>query len=77
VGEIEGAAEEGWLEPTKPVRVPDGIAQTMKVTLEGALSLLRKYAEERTPVLAAFVTPSVLGIGLRSASCRVRHAALE
>ena len=31
----------------------------MKVTLEDALSLLSKYAEERTPVLAAFVTPSV------------------
>jgi hypothetical protein len=31
----------------------------MKITLEDALSLLRKYAEERTPVLAAFVTPSV------------------
>jgi hypothetical protein len=31
----------------------------MKVTLEDALSLLRKYADERTPVLAAFVTPSV------------------
>jgi hypothetical protein len=30
----------------------------MKVTLEDALSLLSKYAEERTPVLAAFVTPS-------------------
>jgi hypothetical protein len=29
----------------------------MKVTLEDALSLLSKYAEERTPVLAAFVTP--------------------
>jgi hypothetical protein len=31
----------------------------VKITLEDALSLLRKYAEERTPVLAAFVTPSV------------------
>ena len=31
----------------------------MKVTLEDVLSLLSKYAEERTPVLAAFVTPSV------------------
>ncbi len=31
----------------------------MKITLEDALSLLSKYAEERTPVLAAFVTPSV------------------
>jgi hypothetical protein len=31
----------------------------MKITLEDALSLLRKYADERTPVLAAFVTPSV------------------
>ena len=31
----------------------------MKVTLEDALSLLSKYAEERTPVLATFVTPSV------------------
>jgi hypothetical protein len=31
----------------------------MKITLEDALSLLRKYAEDRTPVLAAFVTPSV------------------
>jgi hypothetical protein len=27
----------------------------MKVTLEDALSLLNKYAEERTPVLAVFV----------------------
>ena len=31
----------------------------MKITLEDTLSLLSKYAEERTPVLAAFVTPSV------------------
>ncbi len=31
----------------------------MKITLEDALSLLSKYAEERTLVLAAFVTPSV------------------
>ena len=31
----------------------------MKITLEDALSLLTKYAEERTPVLAVFVTPSV------------------
>src|SRR5271170_3150617 len=31
----------------------------MKITLEDALSLLGKYAEERTPVLAVFVTPSV------------------
>jgi len=31
----------------------------MKITLEDALSLLAKYAEERTPVLAAFVTRSV------------------
>jgi hypothetical protein len=31
----------------------------MEVTLEDALSLLSKYEEERTPVLAVFVTPSV------------------
>jgi hypothetical protein len=31
----------------------------MKVTLEDALSLLSKYVDERTPVLAVFVTPSV------------------
>jgi hypothetical protein len=31
----------------------------MKVTLEDALSLLGKYVDERTPVLAVFVTPSV------------------
>ena len=31
----------------------------MKVTLEDALSLLSKYAEERTPVLAILGTPSV------------------
>ena len=31
----------------------------MKVTLEDALSLLNKYAEEGTPVLAVFVTPSI------------------
>src|ERR1700730_14356112 len=31
----------------------------MKITLQDALSLLSKHAEERTPVLAAFVTPSV------------------
>lgn len=30
----------------------------MKVSLPDALSLLMKYADERTPVLAAFVTPS-------------------
>jgi hypothetical protein len=31
----------------------------MKITLEDALSLLGKYVDERTPVLAVFVTPSV------------------
>ena len=31
----------------------------MKVTLEDAVSLLSKYAEERTPVLAVLGTPSV------------------
>ena len=31
----------------------------MKITLEDALSLLGKYAEERTRVLAVFGTPSV------------------
>lgn len=31
----------------------------MNNTLNDAVSLLSKYAEERTPVLAAFVTPSV------------------
>jgi hypothetical protein len=31
----------------------------MKVTLEDALSLLGKYVEERKPVLAVFVTPSM------------------
>ena len=31
----------------------------MKVTLEDASSLLNKYAEERTTVLAVFVTPSM------------------
>jgi hypothetical protein len=31
----------------------------MNVTLEDALSLLSKYAEERTPVLAVLGTPSV------------------
>jgi hypothetical protein len=31
----------------------------MKVTPEDALSLLGKYVDERTPVLAVFVTPSV------------------
>jgi hypothetical protein len=30
----------------------------MKVTQDDALSLLGKYEEERTPVLAVFVTPS-------------------
>jgi len=31
----------------------------MKITLEDTLSLLSKYAEERTPVLAVFGTPSL------------------
>ncbi len=31
----------------------------MKITLEDALSLLGKYVDERTPVLAVFITPSV------------------
>jgi len=31
----------------------------MKVTQDAALSLLNKYVEERTPVFAALVTPSV------------------
>jgi hypothetical protein len=30
----------------------------MKVSQDDALSLLKKYVEERTPVLAVFVTPS-------------------
>jgi|SRR5450755_1974073 hypothetical protein len=31
----------------------------MRITQDDALSLLTKYAEEKTPVLAAFVTPSL------------------
>jgi hypothetical protein len=31
----------------------------MKVTLEDALSVLGKYVEERKPVLAVFLTPSM------------------
>jgi hypothetical protein len=31
----------------------------MEVTLEDVLSLLNKYVEERTPLLAVFVTPSL------------------
>ena len=31
----------------------------MKITMEDALSLLGKYVDERTPVLAVLVTPSV------------------
>jgi hypothetical protein len=38
---------------------PAATPQAMKVTLEDALSLLNKYAEEGTPVLAVFVTPSI------------------
>jgi hypothetical protein len=55
VGEGEGATKEGG------VRLRETVAEfeAMKVTLEDALSLLSKYAQERTPVLAAFVTPSV------------------
>ena len=30
----------------------------MKITLDEALSMLNKYADEPTPVLAVFVTPS-------------------
>jgi len=54
MGESQGAAEEGCLGVLK-----DAIPLAVKITLEDALSLLGKYAEERTPVLAAFVTPSV------------------
>jgi hypothetical protein len=39
--------------------VDGGEEGTMKVTQDDALFLLGKYEEERTPVLAAFVTPSV------------------
>jgi hypothetical protein len=39
--------------------LPDAISQAMKITIEDALSLLSQYTDERTPVLAAFVTPSV------------------
>jgi hypothetical protein len=38
----------------------------MKVTLEDALSLLGKYVDERTPVLAVFVTPSVINPDTRA-----------
>jgi len=41
----------------------------MKVTQEDALSLLSKYAEERTRVLAVFVTPSVSVARVTGAIC--------
>jgi hypothetical protein len=56
VGENKGAAEEGGIVSPLEVRTNP---QAMKVTLEDAVSLLSKYVEERTPVLAVFVTPSV------------------
>jgi hypothetical protein len=54
VGEEQGTTEEGCLKPN-----PARFHRVMKITLEDALSLLSKYAVERTPVLAVFVTPSV------------------
>lgn len=60
MGEAEGIAEEGWLDPSGACcGYPDATSQAMKVTLEDAVSLLSKYAEERTPVLAVLGTPSV------------------
>jgi hypothetical protein len=53
LGEGEVAAEEGCLS------LPRLIPRVVKITLEDALSLLSKYAEERTPVLAVFGTPSL------------------
>lgn len=53
MGKGKSAREESSLD------VPRAIRNAMKITLEDAVSLLRKYAEERTPVLAVFVTPSV------------------
>lgn len=44
--------EEGSLD------VPPQVHEAMKITPEDALSLLSKYAMERTHVLAVFVTPS-------------------
>src|ERR1700739_4066810 len=41
----------------------------MKITLEDALSLLGKYSEEQTPVLAAFVTRSVSVARVTGAIC--------
>jgi len=60
VGEGKGAEEEDCLEPTEPAaRTPDTIPQAMKATLEDVLSLLSKYAVERTPVRAVLGTASV------------------
>jgi hypothetical protein len=39
--------------------LPEFKGERMEVKLEDVLSLLSKYVEERTPVLAVFVTPSL------------------
>jgi hypothetical protein len=56
MGEDQGSAEEGCIASLLDIQTNP---QAMKVTLEDAVSLLSKYVEERTPVLAVFVTPSV------------------
>jgi len=56
MGEVEGSAEKGCI--VRPLGIQTN-PLAMKVTLEDALSLLGKYVDERTPVLAVFVTPSV------------------
>jgi hypothetical protein len=53
MGQGQGATKEGRLSLRRL------IPQVVKITLEDALSLLSKYAEERTPVLAVFGTPSL------------------
>jgi hypothetical protein len=56
MGKNQSSTEEGCI--VSPLRIQTN-SQAMKVTLEDAVSLLSKYVEERTPVLAVFVTPSV------------------
>ena len=55
----KGASDEAARRYQERRNLGDPLPLRMKITLEDALSLLGKYAEERTPVLAAFVSLSV------------------
>ena len=56
MGENKSSAEEGCI--VSPLEIPDE-SISHESHIGGLIVLLGKYVEERTPVLAVFVTPSV------------------